>query len=116
MIKKESWQKEIGELLSKKFVVDENGYSIFFPEHYYDLGFSAEFVDQFIEEQHSSGNHMGDIYKHDGSIRKIVVGISHLNFLYGLVGLFNLDYPPVQGRGQNANECVRVLKEFFQKQ
>jgi len=113
--KKEIWKKEIGNLLSKKFVVDSSGYQIYLVEHYYDLGYPPEFVDQFIKDHKSSGNIVGDIFNEDGTKRKVSVGVWNLDFLYGLVDLFNLDYPLVQGRMTNARECVRVLKEHFDK-
>ena len=113
MSKEDEWRKEIKLLLTKNFVIDANGHIIYFPEHYYELGFPTEFVDQFIKNHESDDSIIGTIYKNDGSKKGIAYGVWNLDFLYGLVGLFNLHYAGVTSRGENAKECVRVLKEYM---
>lgn len=85
------------------------------PEHYYELEFPIEFVDQFVKNHESDDSIVATIYKKDGSKKETAYGVWNLSFLYGLVDLFNLDYERVYGRGANAEECVRVLKVHMEK-
>lgn len=113
MSKEDEWKKEITLLLSQNFVLDANGHSIYLPEHYYELGFPTEFVDQFVKNHDSDDSFTGTIFNNDGTKKEIAYGVWNLDFLYGLVDIFDLHYDGVTGRGENAKECVRVLKEHM---
>ena len=91
-------------------VVIPDGHTIFAPSFYTD---HFDLPDDVIDKHRSGKSHKSTIYANDGSIIPEVEGVYNLSFLKWLVCAVDLydqtrDY---NGRGRQAQEYVRVLRE-----
>ena len=93
-------------------VIFGDGHTIYKPSVYTD---HFDLPDDLVQTYKSdTSNHKSTIYANDGSIIPELEGVYNLSFLewlVGEVGLYDLtrDY---MGRGSQAHEYVRVLREW----
>ena len=111
------WLKEITELLSNNFCLEDNALILHKPEDYYNLGFPPEFVDQFIKD-HESGDQITNTIYVKGERREIApASVYNLDFLYGIIELLDIQYTNIGpgGRGSQAREIVELIKQKLDK-
>ena len=104
-------QQQIKKAFEDDVIIDD-GHTIFAPSFYED---HFDLPDHLVRTFKSdTSNHKSTIYANDGSILPEVEGVYNLSFLTWLVKSLGLltEATPKHGRGSQAQEYVRVLREW----
>lgn len=105
------YAKQIKTALEQKFELDGDGWTIYKPQFYYNMGLPKEFVDQF-NERHDSGNTFkSTITNDDGEVLKFTMGVYNLTILYGIAKELGCETgSPFIGRGYTARWLVDQIQ------
>ena len=110
-------QKLIDNILDvvKKDKLESNGWDIMYPKYFIDLGFDADFI-KSLTERNVSGEGKYQLYDNSGKAVKYLDGVHYLTLLQSCANIVSPDfYSKCEGRGFQANEYLKALKEALKK-
>lgn len=97
--------------------VDEcDGWKIFSPEELIELGLPEDGVHNFVRTYKSDGSAKGSIWNNSGEMVKELTGIYGLEFLIKVARELGVEYDDAMGRGFQARNIQKALREHFDAQ
>ena len=102
------------QLLKLLDIIGDDGHTIFDANGLAeDIGVDVSLFSSWTKDHVSDGTPKGDITRYDGRIAEHMVGIYGLLLLRSLATMLNLKWKPCLGRGWEAREITKVLRQHL---